>query len=100
MVTLYQIRALLPIHIHDTLDPAIWDSRENGSTDHPEALDAMDMQMRVHKTLLDILRQPIRTTRVEACLNELDLVAIPLCHDASSSVCFQVSVKTQLKDFP
>ena len=48
MVTLDQIRALLPNNMHEILDPAIWNDREDGSIDHSKPLDAMDTQMRVH----------------------------------------------------
>lgn len=35
MVTLDQIRALLPKLMHDILDPAIWNNRDDASIDHP-----------------------------------------------------------------
>jgi hypothetical protein len=55
VVSLDQVRAILADHVDGVLDAAVRNDRDIGRVDDPEVLDAVDLQVRVNDTLVDVL---------------------------------------------
>lgn len=65
MVRLERIRSLLTNHVDGVLDPTVRDHRDHGSVRNTQITNAVNLQLGVHDTLFDALRQSGRATRVE-----------------------------------
>lgn len=68
MLGLDHIGTLLTDSVDRVLDTAVRDDRNNRSISNTELLDTVDLELRVHHTLIDILRETGSTSRVEGSL--------------------------------
>ena len=67
----YEATNLFSNHIHDILNPAVWDEREDARVDDTQILHAMHSEAWIDDSLVDVLTQPVRTAWVESCLTSL-----------------------------
>lgn len=62
------VSSLLTNHVDGVLDAAVGDDRNHRSISHTQAFDAVNLELRIHHTLVNALGQPGRTARVECSL--------------------------------
>lgn len=78
MISLDSVRSLLTNHVNGVLNTAVGNDGNHGSIGNTQVLDTVDLELRVHDTLLDALRQPRCTTGVERGLATVENRALHL----------------------